>query len=168
MRQSLCLLIAMTGLLPAAIASTTPSSADLGCRVQAGKLSVGLSVPKKQLFVWEDREQEETPPPEQVDTSVGVFRKSILDAHSFRIGTTTVDLPADARGKILFGNVYELGNRIAVAYMVKVGGEEKVSASEAVVIVERDASVSDYYVLAGSLDPPPSWCYPSEREQPSN
>lgn len=149
-------------ILPVALlllSGASQAGESLSCRVQKG-LIAGKHPVKTTEFAWGsahgagDGQVATTIP-----TSLGAVSHGLgQDTTAITLGGKPVPLPAEARGVIWGGRVYDFGGQVAVAYQVERQDDSSASPSEVVVLLGKGPKVSAIDVLPGTASKPAGYC----------
>lgn len=137
------------------VADCAQAGQSLSCRVQAD-LAAGKGAPKVTLFTWSTAD-DGTKPTGPVKSSIGTIAPG-KDLKSIKMDGKPVTLPADLRGLIRFGKVYDYGNRVVLAYRAEREWDSTATPSEVVYAIDKTRVVNSADVLPGSEMERPGHC----------
>lgn len=131
----------------------------LSCRVSSGHLPGAKHPAKIAEFAWNSAHG--------AGGSAGVIKTSIgglgrgegaRHTTAITLNGKAVRMPPEAAGIIWGGKVYDFGQVVAVAYLVERQDDSSASPSEAVLVIRKGGTVSEFEVLPGTESAPPGHC----------
>lgn len=128
---------------------------NLWCKVKEGKAGGAAKAPRTTAFVWNAAHGGETLTP-PVATSVGRIDQGEGPGYStvITVDGKAVPLAPAASGIILFGKIYDFGDKIAVVFLVETATDSSASPSEALVLIGKGPRVLEQGAISGQETSP--------------
>lgn len=128
---------------------------NLWCKVKEGKPGSAAKAPRTTAFIWNAAHGGETPTP-PVATSIGRIGQGEGpgDSTVITVDGKAVSLAPAASGIILFGKIYDFGDKVAVVFLVETATDSSASPSEALVLIGKGPRVLEQGAISGQETSP--------------
>lgn len=138
------------------MATGAQAGESLSCQIQKGQASGVADATKVSEFVWSTA-HDSTAPTGAIATSIGkIDQGDALGA--ITLNGQPVQLPAEVRGLIRFGKVYDYGGFAVLAYRVERDFDSTATPNEVVYRLDKTRVVAEVDLLPGEVMEDPSHC----------
>lgn len=144
------------GVMLLAVVAGAQAGESLSCQVQNQQVRGVDGAPKVTEFIWSTAHNS-SEPTGAIATSIGkIDQADALGA--IALDGRPVQLPAEARGLIRFGKVYDFGNFVVLAYRAEREFDSTATPSEVVYRLDKARVVGQVDILPGDLMEAPDHC----------
>lgn len=138
------------------VSGSAAAGESLSCRVQRDLAAGAGATPKVSEFIGSTA-HDSSEPTGAVATNIGKIRPDD-DLANITLDGKSIQLQPEARGLIRFGNVYDYGDRVALAYLVEREDDASATPSQVVLLLNKNGTVSETDVLPGTASSTDGHC----------
>ncbi|MCD9125408.1 hypothetical protein [Luteimonas fraxinea] len=140
----------------AMFASTAYAGEHLSCQLHAAEGSALEGQPKVTEFLWSTANSV-ADPTGPIATSIGVIDQGKA-VGSLALDSAPIQLPPELGGLVYFGQAYDYGNRVALAYLVERAEDSSALPSQVVLMLDKTGRVIASDLIPGDAEPAPGQC----------